>query len=297
MQTSSGFLVVPSEGQLSPGESLQCTITFCPESSGVVEGELELCYESGRITATRLVGRGHEVDVEVSTQEVQLLPTYMNKVSQKTFKIYNRSDTVVRFSFRQYATEVMDAEATTNKISRLYETQQSATGDQRALPEAMLGRDSDFVPRNYGARCGGPDHATTCGCTFAAIKSTARCLSRASSKSTSPDSSQFRRGGQDPLVAAGQHRPHPQAPAPGDAHGEAPLPGRGANRCSSILVFSNALSSAVQSRSLRTAHAPHLAGLSASVPTQSTTLSPRNARSSSASRPWRARYGPGARWR
>lgn len=138
MHTSPSFSVTPSEGQLSPGESLQCTVTFCPEDAGEVRGDLEVVYDSGHTTTTQLIGNGREVEVEVSAESVDLLPTYMNKESQKSFKIFNRSDTVVRFSMRQHPTPSDDSQSTANRIADMYATHARTLSAEASLPAALL---------------------------------------------------------------------------------------------------------------------------------------------------------------
>ena len=139
LATSLNYSISPTEGHLSPGESLQCTITFCPEEAGEVAGELELVYDNGQVTVSRLLGYGREVNVQLSADTVQLLPTYMNKESQKTFKVFNESETVVKFSFRQNPSEAMDLETTASRVAELYSTAALTQNPHTlSLPDALL---------------------------------------------------------------------------------------------------------------------------------------------------------------
>jgi hydrocephalus-inducing protein len=107
------FAVTPAHGQLAPGEMLQLTVEFTPTRLGLHEGELEVTYaSSSRSSLTALQGQGLALDVgaSVDAQQRLLLPkTFMGKLSQRSFKIHNRSGTAV--SWGVMAQPSADAEA------------------------------------------------------------------------------------------------------------------------------------------------------------------------------------------
>lgn len=99
--SSSCFAVAPSKGVLALGETLQLTLEFTPHALGEHEGELEVVYDdSSRATFTALKGQGLSLDVGLSDSQVVFLPTCMGKLSQRSFKVMNASDTAISFSIR-----------------------------------------------------------------------------------------------------------------------------------------------------------------------------------------------------
>jgi hydrocephalus-inducing protein len=107
---SSCFAVAPAHMQLAPGEAAQLTLAFTPVAAGLHEAELEVQYGSStHATFTLLQSSGHELDVGLTLdcgqqlgtsfrsihqqpqQGLQLPRTVMSKLSQRSFKIFNRS--------------------------------------------------------------------------------------------------------------------------------------------------------------------------------------------------------------
>lgn len=114
------FSVSPSQGFLAPGEMLQLQVTFTPPAAGKFSGELELLYhDSGRVTYSTLAGAAVDVDVSLSQGTVALLPTYVTKMSQKTFKVVNASKYPVKFAVKAHASGEAEMAATTQRLGVL----------------------------------------------------------------------------------------------------------------------------------------------------------------------------------
>jgi hydrocephalus-inducing protein len=106
LAASGPFSVTPHRGMLAPGESLQLVVTFVPPGPGGWEGELEVTYDgSGRATYTRLSGRGRELDVGLSADELRFLPTHMERLSQKSVWVVNNGDRPAAFAFKAAAAD------------------------------------------------------------------------------------------------------------------------------------------------------------------------------------------------
>lgn len=114
--TSAPFSVYPKQGSLSAGHSLQCTLGFKPGSVGVHTNELKILYDYGEAVYAKLNGFGIETDVYVVHKVVDVLPTYVTKMSQRSFKIYNRSGSCVCFSVRDTETSEEESSATALKL-------------------------------------------------------------------------------------------------------------------------------------------------------------------------------------
>jgi hydrocephalus-inducing protein len=115
--TALPFAVAPRSGLLAVGESLQCTVKFTPLSTGPSEGELHVQYETGDVSSVPLHGAGANTDVDVAPTAIQFLKTFVTKMSQKYFKISNRTAMPVRFALKRFGTaeeeqSMVEAEAT-----------------------------------------------------------------------------------------------------------------------------------------------------------------------------------------
>eukprot|EP00798_Chlamydomonas_sp_ICE-L_P006741 gene6741-3411_t len=113
------FRVAPSQGFLNAGETLQIQLGFNPLEARDYEGELELRYANGRCVYLRLCGTGCELDVGLSSPSVSLLPTYVTKQSQRTFKVVNNSDVAITFSTRMFSNTEDEMMASTQKLDAL----------------------------------------------------------------------------------------------------------------------------------------------------------------------------------
>lgn len=116
------FAVSPAAGHLAPDETLQCTVTFTPPSVGRYDNELEIRYDNGRCVHAQLTGAGNELDVGISQGVLTMLSTFVTKSSQKTFKIYNNSDSSITFAVKQRPTVEQDDAATTQRLGSLTAT-------------------------------------------------------------------------------------------------------------------------------------------------------------------------------
>ena len=98
------FGVYPRHGYAGPDSSVQVSVLFTPPEAREYTGELTLEYESGQVAYVRLDGQAQNVNVHLSSQILDLDPAYISLTSQKTVKIYNRSDIPVKFSWKAFGT-------------------------------------------------------------------------------------------------------------------------------------------------------------------------------------------------
>ena len=119
------FSVAPSHGFLAPGETLQLQLGFVPTGPRLFEGELEVSFDGGRggSVFSQLTGRGSQLDVGLSQQLVNLLPTYVTKMSQRSFKVVNRSDVAVQFAVKANPGSDSDVALRTQRLGELSSSQ------------------------------------------------------------------------------------------------------------------------------------------------------------------------------
>lgn len=132
--TTGPFSIRPSEGALGPAESLQCTLSFQPPSVGEYHGELVAQYDTGEVAYGNLTGYGAKLDVTLSTEQVQLLPTFLTKMSQRTFRIVNGSSRPVDFCWKRASSAEKEADGSRVRMETL--AHQETLGTQQA---GMLG--------------------------------------------------------------------------------------------------------------------------------------------------------------
>ncbi|CAD7699035.1 unnamed protein product [Ostreobium quekettii] len=117
--TDAPFSVDPRQGTLAPGESLRCSVEFNPRIAGAAGADLHIAYDYGETIFSQLTGFGHQIDVAALQEVVEVLPTYVTKMSQKSFKVMNRSDVIVAFSVRGARVPEDEASATDAKLMSL----------------------------------------------------------------------------------------------------------------------------------------------------------------------------------
>lgn len=94
---------------------------FAPSSHrskvfGRTAGRLQL---TNVFTLRRLSGRGHEVDIGISTRALDFAPTFLHKSSTKTFRLQNRSAIKAPFSFKSLPSAETEAGARARALADL----------------------------------------------------------------------------------------------------------------------------------------------------------------------------------
>ena len=150
------FSVSPSQGFLAPEETLQLQLGFVPPGPGRFEGELEVCFDGGNTgrhsVYCQLYGHGHELDVGLSQKVVSLLPTYVTKMSQRSFKVVNRSDTAVKFAVKANPGHGVDEALRTQRLVELGTKECAAFPDQARARDDGDGVDSEDEDTILGDR-------------------------------------------------------------------------------------------------------------------------------------------------
>lgn len=155
LRTYEPFSVQPSEGFLAPGEMLQMQVSFTPPAAGRFSGELELTYhDSGKVAYSTLAGAAVDINVSLSQGTVTLLPTYVTKMSLKTFKVVNTSDHPITFAVKAHASAEEEMAATSRRLNELqssFEAEVSGTLQGRRGDSHYLAQPSDGDGSTNGA--------------------------------------------------------------------------------------------------------------------------------------------------
>ncbi|CAF4044298.1 unnamed protein product, partial [Rotaria magnacalcarata] len=105
LQINKPFHVSPENGLLPVGESMQVTIDFHPTVNGEMKDELVILYDTGEKVHVNAYGVAQDINVRLEKRSIHFENTYLEMVNQRTVTLSNRSDQLVHFQWKQYATE------------------------------------------------------------------------------------------------------------------------------------------------------------------------------------------------
>ncbi|KAK2848119.1 hypothetical protein Q7C36_009801 [Tachysurus vachellii] len=119
LSTQNPFSVEPSVGALSVGKSMQVTVDFLPTTTGDHSQQLLLHYHTGEDIYINLYGASTDINVRLDKNSLWVEKTYISMANQCTVAILNRSDTIVHFQWKSFATEVEEEQHRLRFFSKL----------------------------------------------------------------------------------------------------------------------------------------------------------------------------------
>ncbi|KAI5620965.1 hydrocephalus-inducing protein-like, partial [Silurus asotus] len=105
LSTEKPFSVEPSVGTLTVGESMQVTVDFLPKTTGDHSQQLLLHYNTGEDVYISLYGASTDINVRLEKNSLWVEKTYIFMANQRTVSILNRSDSIVHFQWKGFASE------------------------------------------------------------------------------------------------------------------------------------------------------------------------------------------------
>uniref|UniRef100_A0A671M7Q3 HYDIN/VesB/CFA65-like Ig-like domain-containing protein n=1 Tax=Sinocyclocheilus anshuiensis TaxID=1608454 RepID=A0A671M7Q3_9TELE len=105
LSTCSPFSVEPSIGTLDVGQSMQVTVEFLPKTTGDHSQVLLLHYHSGEDIQISLYGESADINVGLDKNNVMVEKTYISLASYEKVAIMNKSDSIVHYQWKKFATE------------------------------------------------------------------------------------------------------------------------------------------------------------------------------------------------
>ena len=142
-EISRPFVVNPDHGILPIGENMQVLIEFQPEKCGDYAKELKICYDSNEIIYSKLYGVAQDINVRLEKNSLRIEDTFITMTNQRTVTINNRSDILVHFEWKKYATSEEEDQQKLKTISTLNREEENAKNkisDQSADYMALLSR-------------------------------------------------------------------------------------------------------------------------------------------------------------
>jgi hydrocephalus-inducing protein len=98
--------VSPSTAILDINACMQVNIDFTPSKTGDHTGELVLRYNTGEEVYTRLYGSARDTNVRLDRSSITMEDTFIGLSSQRSVVLHNRSDVVVHFEWKAFASKM-----------------------------------------------------------------------------------------------------------------------------------------------------------------------------------------------
>ncbi|XP_072551301.1 hydrocephalus-inducing protein homolog [Salminus brasiliensis] len=105
LSTQSPFSVEPTVGTLGVGDIMQVTVDFLPRITGDHSQQLLLHYHTGEDVYISLYGASIDANVRLDKNSLLVEKTYITMTNQRMVAILNRSDTIVHYQWKSFATE------------------------------------------------------------------------------------------------------------------------------------------------------------------------------------------------
>jgi hydrocephalus-inducing protein len=96
--------VTPEHGILPIGENMQVTIDFQPTKCGDYTRDLMINYDSCETIYVSLYGAAQDVNVRLDKNSIRIEDTFITMSNQRTVTITNRSEIIVHYEWKKYAT-------------------------------------------------------------------------------------------------------------------------------------------------------------------------------------------------
>lgn len=98
------FSVSPDHGILPVGENMQVTVDFKPMKCGEFKNELVINYDSSEAVYVGLYGTAQDFNVRLDKNSLRIEDTYITMNNQRTVTIHNRSDIILHYEWKKFAT-------------------------------------------------------------------------------------------------------------------------------------------------------------------------------------------------
>lgn len=105
---------------------MQLTLEFQPDKCGEYSKDLSISYDSGDILFVSLHGIAKDVNVRLEKNSIQLEDTYITMNNQTTVTLFNHSDIIVHYEWKNYATVIEEEHQKLRDINILNREEENA---------------------------------------------------------------------------------------------------------------------------------------------------------------------------
>lgn len=96
------FTVKPTEGVLNADESVVLTIKFKTYKVGTYNGCLKILYQTGEKLVIQLEATAENENIYLETNQIEFDDTFMSLSTNRTVKLFNKSDHVLNYQWKLY---------------------------------------------------------------------------------------------------------------------------------------------------------------------------------------------------
>lgn len=163
--TNGPFAVQPTTASVPAGETIQVVCTFAPATLGSHRGAVAITYDTGERVALALSGAAEDVSVRLEKASLRLDSTFVGLTSQRTVKLQNRSDIMVKFCWKASATDAEENHWRMRQSQDLW-SESLAAGDGSDELSLLLAGDADarthlaLLDRSFRTKQHSLDNAT-----------------------------------------------------------------------------------------------------------------------------------------
>jgi hydrocephalus-inducing protein len=104
---------------------MQVKIDFCPNKCGDFKRELSIQYDSGETIFVNLYGAAQDINVRLDKNSIRIEDTYITMENQRTVTISNRSDTIVHYEWKKFATIEEEEQQKLKEVASLHRDEEN----------------------------------------------------------------------------------------------------------------------------------------------------------------------------
>jgi hydrocephalus-inducing protein len=144
------FMISPDHGILPIGENMQVTLDFQPTKVGDYKSDLIINYDSSESIFVSLYGAAQDVNVRLEKNSIRLEDTFITMSNQRTVTIHNRSNIIVHYIWKKFATFEEEEQQKLKEITMLSREEENTK--QKIMANNNLAQQSDLealLSRNF----------------------------------------------------------------------------------------------------------------------------------------------------
>ena len=117
---------MPDHGILPIGENMQVTVDFQPMKCGEFKKDLMINYDSSEAVYVNLYGTSQDINVRLDKNSLRIEDTYITMNNQRTVTIHNRSDILLHYEWKKFATIEEEEQQKLKEMSALNRDEENA---------------------------------------------------------------------------------------------------------------------------------------------------------------------------
>lgn len=134
---------------------MQVRVEFEPMRTGNHENEMIICYETGENIYIKLYGVAQDVNVRLDKNTMHIEDTYITMSNQRSVQIHNRSEVIVKYEWKKYATLLEEDQQKLKTIVNLNREEENSKNKLLDSGGSGAAATSDYMAllsRNYQYR-------------------------------------------------------------------------------------------------------------------------------------------------